>query len=65
MYNLEVTSKALQLEKQREREMKKAREDMYEEKNKVFKKNISHEWLFRWQRCTRRRRRDWKGQSSV
>ena len=35
MYNLEVTSKALQLEKQREREMKKAREDMYEEKNKV------------------------------
>ena len=27
--------KALQLEKQREREMKKAREDMYEEKNKV------------------------------
>ena len=40
MFNLEVTSKALQLEKQREREMKKAREDMYEEKNKVscFKK---------------------------
>ena len=55
------------MEKQREREMKKAREDMYEEKNKVtcFKKNISHEWLFRWQRCTRRKRRDWKGQSSV
>ena len=54
------------MEKQREREMKKAREDMYEEKNKVscFKKK-THEWLFRWQRCTRRKRRDWKGQSSV
>ena len=55
------------MEKQREREMKKAREDMYEEKNKVScfnKKNISHEWLFRWQRCTRRKRRDWRVQNS-
>jgi len=33
----ERKKKALQLEKQREREMKKAREDMYEEKNKVAK----------------------------